>query len=327
MTKKESRQFSIVADVGGTHIRFATLLETDAQLQCIQSYRCADFEHLPAILDYYLGRLTSEYGIAGNPQHLCLALPGAIHRDPVELVNLPWSVSPAALRAAYGCDLLLLNDFTAQALAIAEYKAADLQWIRTSDDSIERATRAVIGPGTGLGAAALLPSGEVLESEAGHCGFAPVSPLQQALLKQLWQLYPRISVERLVSGPGLANIYRGLQMLAGNDLQLTPEQVTAGACEGDLMCCDAVTEFTRIFGAVCGDIALAFGAVGGIYLSGGLLNQLGSQFNADTFLEQFNNKGRFESYCQSIPIAVVLSSQPGLLGAARHLRLNTFVSH
>ncbi|MCB1670144.1 MAG: glucokinase, partial [Pseudomonadales bacterium] len=161
----------------------------------------------------------------------------------------------------------------------------------------------------------------VVESEGGHISFAPQTPLQQQLLGALWPRFPRLSVERLISGPGLANLYRGLGLLEGDEQHLSPEQITSQARAGDPRSEKAVTLFIQIFGSVCGDLALTLGAKGGVYLSGGLLQGLGELFDAAAFLEQFNNKGRYHDYCRDIPVARVLSSQPGLLGATRVARL------
>ncbi|MFM1896230.1 MAG: hypothetical protein RLZZ385_1304 [Pseudomonadota bacterium] len=314
-----TRQASIVADVGGTHIRFATVSAPDAPLQCIHSYLCADFAQIYAAIDRYL----ADAGLTpAQLQTLCLALPGAVHTNPVRLVNLPWKVSRQKIRKLYGCEPVFLNDFTAQALAIPAFTAADLLWIRGGDDDPGNPalTRAIVGPGTGLGVAALLPDGEVVESEAGHFSFAPTTLLQQQLLTALWEIYPRVSIERLVSGPGLANLYRALHHLQGRDIQVSPEDITRQAHQGDTMSLQTIEEFNRMFGNVCGDIALAFGAVGGVYLSGGVLHKLGDLFDRQLFLQQFDAKGRYADYCHAIPVALVQSEYPGLLGAARHLQ-------
>jgi glucokinase len=170
---------------------------------------------------------------------------------------------------------------------------------------------------------ALLPDGQVVESEGGHISFAPQSELQQQLLTALWSLFPRLSVERLISGPGLANLYRGLGLIRGEDQQLLPEQITRGALAGDGHCREAVEMFSQLFGSVCGDLALALGAKGGVYLSGGLLQALGGQFDDQEFLRHFSDKGRYSDYCRQIPVARVSCSQPGLLGAARFARLQS----
>ena len=267
--------------------------------------------------------LLSRQQPAGNrPEVICLALPGDTQTDPIQLVNAPWDAHTARLSKHFQCQVLAINDFSAQAYAIPTFEESELQWLRPPADSAADLNRAIFGPGTGLGVAALLPGGQVVESEGGHISFAPQTELQQRLLEVLWQHFPRISAERLISGPGLANIYRGLALLEGQDQQLQPEQVTTGALAGDLRCLAAVELFTQIFGSVCGDLALTFGAKGGVYLSGGLLPALGELFDSTSFLNCFEDKGRYRGYCHQMPVARVLSPQPGLAGAARFAELN-----
>lgn len=305
----------LLADVGGTHVRLAQVNAPGAPLQCIRVYACADFGGLEDVLARYLDDVGAT---AAAFSQLCLALPGAVHREPVPLVNNGWQVSRSVIRGRFGHTPRLLNDFTAQALAIPAFGDADLQWLRHGARVDPTQTRAIIGPGTGFGVAALLPDGQVVESEAGHISFAPTSPLQQRLLTALWGHWPRVSVERVVSGPGLANLYRALSRLAGQDTDCLPEDITRQAQAGDPLSQRAVTEFIDIFGSVCGDLALAYGAVGGVYLSGGVLDKLGPLFDAELFLSRFDHKGRYRDDCRAIPVARVRCEFPGLLGAARY---------
>lgn len=316
METTPEKLFAIIVDVGGTHIRFGMLPSPDASLQCIEVVECAQFAHLEAALSHYLGLLDRQLHRTCSCRLLCLALPGDVQNESVWLVNLSWSVIPAQLAEKFGCQVLTVNDFSAQAHAIPHLPADDIQWLRAPKTHQEGWNRAIIGPGTGLGVAALLPDGQVVESEGGHISFAPQSPLQQRLLATLWSRFPRVSAERLVSGPGLANIYGALAQLEGEEDNLAPQQITEKAAAGHQRCQSAIDLFTQVFGSVCGDLALAFAAKGGVYLSGGVQQSLQSQFDAMTFLEHFDNKGRYRDYCRQIPVARVLTPQPGLLGAA-----------
>jgi len=322
LSEQQNRLFAIVADVGGTHIRFGALPRPGAQIQCIETFDCADFAQLETAIDHYLALLSPQQTTNDGPQVICLALPGDAQTDPIQLVNAPWNAHIERLAKHHRCQVLAVNDFSAQAHAIATFTDSELQWLRPPTGSVAGLNRAIFGPGTGLGVAALLPGGQVVESEGGHISFAPQTEQQQQLLEVLWQLYPRISAERLISGPGLANIYRGLSLMDGQDRQLKPEQITTQALTGDSRCRAAIELFTQIFGSLCGDLALTLGAKGGVYLSGGLLSGLGELFDSNSFLENFDNKGRYREYCQQMPIARVLSPQPGLVGAARYAELN-----
>ena len=324
MSAQQNRLFALIADVGGTHIRFGALPSPGAQIECIETFNCTDFEQLEAAVDHYLTMLAPRQpAIDQPPQVICLALPGDVQTDPIQLINAPWNAHIERLSKHHQCQVLAINDFSAQAHAIPSFRDTELAWLRPPTGSVAGLNRAIIGPGTGLGVAALLPGGQVVESEGGHISFAPQSNQQQQLLEVLWQVYPRISAERLISGPGLANIYRGLALMDGQDRQLQPQQITQQALAGDAQCRAAIDLFTRIFGSICGDLALALGAKGGVYLSGGLLPGLGELFDSSSFLESFDNKGRYRSYCQQMPVARVLSPQPGLVGAARYAELNT----
>jgi len=318
MTELRSKQLRLIADVGGTHVRFAVITDTDAQLQRIAVYQCAEFGQLADAIDCYI----KEQDLPPDSlADLGLALPGAVHMEPVELVNVPWSVSRRMLESRFGCAVTMINDFTAQALAIPAFQEQDLQWLRRTPFETESLTRAIIGPGTGLGVAALLPGGEVVDSEAGHISFAPTSPEQQKLLEHLWYWYPRVSIERLLSGPGLANLYRAKSEMAGRNQVLSAEEITNEAKTGNYLCMDTVKEFNCIFGSVCGDLALALGATGGVYLSGGVLEKLGTLFDRNLFMQEFDKKGRYRDYCHNIPLALVTCAHPGLLGMARHMSL------
>ncbi len=322
VSQQHNSFFAIVADVGGTHVRFGALPQRGVQLQCIEAFNCSDFAQLDDAIQHYLTRLAQQLPGSCQPRVVCLALPGDTQNDPVQLVNAPWNAHIARLSMSLGCKVLAINDFSAQGYAIAGFEGADLQWLRPPTHAVTGLNRAIIGPGTGLGVAALLPGGQVVESEGGHIGFAPQNREQQQLLQVLWQLYPRVSVERLISGPGLATLYRCLGLIEGQERQLQPEQITEQALAGDSRCLAALELFTQIFGNVAGDLALTMGAKGGVYLSGGLLAGMGQLFDSGSFLENFDNKGRYRDYCHAMPVARVLSPQPGLLGAARYAELN-----
>ncbi len=321
MSSQHRNLFAIVADVGGTRIRFGSLITADAQLQCIEVYECSGFGGLEDALRHYQAQLSRQGLPAGSVKILCLALPGDVQSEPVRLANLSWTVDPASLAREFDCRVLTVNDFSAQAHAIPALQDRELQWLRAPSGRVDGMNRAIIGPGTGLGVSALLPDGQVVESEGGHISFAPQDELQARLLASLWPAFPRLSVERLISGPGLANLYRAVGLIEGDERRRLPEEITALAGSGDPRSRKTIALFTQIFGSVCGDLALALGAKGGIYLSGGLLQGLGELFDGGIFLEQFSNKGRYSDYCRQIPVARVLTLQPGLLGAVRYVRL------
>ena len=178
---------------------------------------------------------------------------------------------------------------------------------------------AVIGPGTGLGVSALMPSGDILPSEAGHVGFAPVDQHQSDLLAVLRKRYQRVSVERILSGSGLANLYWANCHLQGQCRELPAAEITAGAQANDPLCRKAVDDFLAILAAFAGDVALMTGASRGVFLSGGILPRLLDFLDEEAFLGHFRAKGRFHDFNTAIPLAVVLAEQPGLRGCAQAL--------
>lgn len=317
-----STNFGIVADIGGTYTRIATLTGEFSPLSCIEVLHCADFVHLEDAITHYLERNVATKN--PNAGALCLAVPGSVHDDHIFLANSSWDVSRQHLGDKFHCPIFLINDFAAQALSIPKLTDKDIEWLRPGikPPANKLRSKLIIGPGTGLGVATLLPNGEVLDSEAGHVSFAPNSELQMEILQFMETLFPRVSVERLVSGPGLANIYRAITAIAGFEEKLSPEEITRNAFAGDAHCLAAIDELSSMFGSVCGDIALTAGALGGVYLSGGVLDNLGKLFSKELFLQAFNAKGRFTDYCKSIPIAKIISPYPGLCGAAEFLSVN-----
>lgn len=309
---------SIVADIGGTNARFATLIDNVAPLKCVEILPCANFVRIDAAIRHYLHTQVEPLGLPLDA--ICLAVAGHVNGDHMKILNNHWEFSRQQLQQLFHCDVYVINDFTAQAMSLLTLDAEHLQWLRApTTDTHRNKVRAVIGPGTGLGVAALTPAGEVVDSEAGHCSFAAVTDKQQDIVNFLRRYYPRVSIERLVSGPGLANIHAALGAMAGAETKLQPEQITAAALQGDTQCLATIGEFNAMLGTVCGDIALALGAVGGVYLSGGVLKKLGTLFDVDVFLQQFDAKGRFTQYCHNIPIALITVDYPGLIGAARYL--------
>lgn len=310
----DSAATALVADIGGTHCRLALTPLAGIELTEIVQRRCADYPDLESIIDEFL---------AGRPlpDVFCLAVPGPAHAEVVTLVNNPWRrLDTRALRQRYRCPLYLLNDFAAQAHSLPLLQEADLDWWRPRG-APPGLPRAIVGPGTGLGAAALTADGRVLASEAGHMSFAPNNATQRRLLEAALSFLPRVYNEALVSGPGLGNLYRALQLLQGHEAQLDAEAIGERARQGDEDCVATLNEFSSLLGAICGDLALAYGAVGGMYLSGGLLGYLDELFDRPAFLDAFAAKGAYRDYCLAIPVARITHPAPGLLGAARFARL------
>ena len=319
-----SRALALLADIGGTHARFAL---ADATLpaplldQSVRQFEVAGFGSLVDAAKHYLMQVES-----GNDriEQGVFAVAGRVDGDHACITNHPWQISRIDTRAALDLhDLRLVNDFAAQAMAVRLLTGADLASIgglpRGSGDRSER-TYAVLGPGTGLGVSALIirdGRSHVLETEGGHISFAPTTAEEAAILERLSARWARVSNERLVSGRGLVNIHSALAEIAGQPaLDLLPHEVSAGAARGDPRCKRAVEIFCAVFGAIAGDLVLTLGAWDGVFLTGGLVPKLLDALHASEFRERFEAKGRFSPAMAAVPSLAVLHPQAGLLGAA-----------
>ena len=305
---------NIVADIGGTNARFAYVSPGGDRLQGIEYLACADFPDFGDALRAY----RDTFGLR-RINKICLAVAGPIVSERVHLTNNQWQLSRPELERTLAVPVVLINDFTAQALSIDKLSESELGWLGAPRPGVSAGVRVIVGPGTGLGVAALLPSGEVIASEGGHIAFAPLDEREFALLQLLWQRYSRVSVERVLSGMGLANLYWANSRLRGVDRELSAPQITEGALAGDALCVQTVDDFFAALAAFVGDVALMMGASGGVYISGGIVPRLKTFLNAEQFRARFADKGRFQNLCENIPIALVLAEHPGLTGCVAAL--------
>jgi glucokinase len=304
----------LAADIGGTNARFACVHPDDDELHNITNLHCEDFPQLKDALEAYLAKIPA-YRI----NKICLAVAGPVTQDTIALTNNPWTFSKKALQQQLGVEVLIINDFSAQAYCLDMLKPQELEWLGAPRPS-GKDLRVVIGPGTGLGVAGMTASGEVLATEGGHISFAPVNPHEIGLLQELWKHHPHVSVEHLLSGPGLCNIYRANNARENFGEELTPAAITAGAMAGDKKCLQTVSDFLAILAAVAGDFAMAMGALDGVYLTGGILPRITTLIDRDIFRRRFIAKGQFETYCSTIPLAFITAENPGLRGCIGALR-------
>ena len=313
-----SEHATLVADIGGTHVRFgiATAL---GEIRGSVTYRCADYPSLTAAARAYL-ETTGE----PPPSQAALAVAGPVQGDTIRMTNHLWTFSTASVRRELGLDRLeVLNDFTALALAVPALAGDDLLEVR-SGTPVNQAPKAVLGPGTGLGVAALVPVGDswtALTTEGGHRDLAAQNEREWQIVRHLRERFEHVSAERVLSGPGLVNLYEAISRLSEEEPRsLTPAAVVAGARErSSAACVEATNLFSGWLGAVASDLALTLGAFGGIYLGGGILPKMGEVFDTDRFCERFLAKGRFRDYLRPIPVSVIVRPQATLLGAARAL--------
>ena len=319
-----SSHLALLADIGGTNARFALAdlsLRAPLQVQTIREFEVAGFSSLAHAAQHYLLDQAVE---GGDLRSAVFAIAGRIEGDHARITNHPWVISRAATCQALALSSLrLVNDFSAQAMAIELLTADDLVaigqpgWTAVQSGS---GTYAVIGPGTGLGVSALIVrEGRclALETEGGHASFAPGTVEEAAVLTRLSQWFPRVSNERLVSGGGLVNIHRAIRELHGAPPQaMQPREVSAGARAGDSHCQRAIALFCAVFGAIAGDLVLTLGAWDGVFLTGGLVPRLLPELRASGFRTRFEAKGRFSAAMARVPAMAVMHPHAGLLGAA-----------
>jgi glucokinase len=331
-SRVEARASFLLADVGGTNVRFALAQPAGAsplRIDTLRAFRVADFASLSDAARAYLDALYAPaQEPAPRPAHAVLALAGRIEDGAVQMTNHAWFISATRLQADLQLQsVTLVNDFAAVGMSLPLLTGADMLAVGPPLAPITRdkprQTFCVLGPGTGMGVSALAVRDAAvleLETEGGHISFAPSNEEEIAVLRQLLRRFGRVSVERLLCGAGLANLLQALCALAGrSEAPFAPETITARAQQGsDPQCVRAVELFCEMLGAVAGDYALAYGAWDGVYLAGGLLTALQPWIQRGRFRERFNNKGRFAAGMTKVPVALITHPQPGLLGAAAY---------
>lgn len=310
----------ITVDIGGTHARFA--FARLAQHCCVElsepvTLKTADFASFPTAWQEFERR-------AGRPlpRRVAIAIAGPTNGEIIRFTNNPWIIRPALLREKLAVDeFLLVNDFEAVGHAVAQLGGEYFEPICGPDSAIPtHGIVSVIGPGTGLGVAQLWRDGEnyrVQPTEGGHVDFAPLDSIEDAILARLRRRHRRVSVERVVAGPGIVEIYQTLATLEGRRIAEEEDKAiwTRGLARTDPLAEAAVDRFCLSLGAVAGDLALAQGAKA-VVIAGGLGLRLRTQLVESGFPERFVAKGRFESVMNAIPVKLITYPQPGLFGAA-----------
>lgn len=310
----------LIADIGGTNARLARAV--DGQPHDVHIYPTTDIISLEETLRTYLAKVK----VSDPPARLSVAAAGPVTgaKGEREIVwPLGWSISETDLRAAFSCDRVdLMNDFAAQALSLPHLGENDLKRIGENGFSVEDGTKAVLGPGTGLGVAGLVRGGHgrwiPIVGEGGHTDLAPSSDEEVVIFKILQERYGHVSPERVISGPGLEALYQVLIALRGESFEgRSASDITETARSGDETARHAIHLLSAWLGAVAGDVALTMGATGGVYISGGVVPALGDLFDGQSFRTRFEAKGRFEFYTKSISTWVITRENPALLGLAR----------
>ncbi|WP_252109404.1 MULTISPECIES: glucokinase [unclassified Halomonas] len=312
---------ALIGDIGGTNARFALVIPGDTAPYDMLNLPCADYAGpIDAIRDY-LERVGAIDEMA--PTEACLAFACPVHAERVKMTNNHWAFDKRDVQEALGLSLFkVINDFTAQALGVPHVDETHLFEVQAGHAQPHSA-RLIIGPGTGLGVAGVFPGRHAwipLPTEGGHVSFAPMDEQELALLRFFQKRYGRVSVERVLCGQGLFELYLAYCELDGAAPRFeTPAEISQGADDGDTLARTALLRFLKILGNVCGDATLTMGARGGVYLCGGILPRLLDWLPHSELKSAFNDKGRMQAYNADIPIQVVTHPWTGLLGAAEAL--------
>jgi glucokinase len=316
----------LTGDIGGTNARLA-YFEVDAgkpRLVAQEVYPSRESSSLDDIVTRFVSSQ------AQKPDMACFGVAGPVRNGRVETSNLPWLVDSAQLATELGLPkVLLINDLEANAWGIAELKDENL--VALNQVKAPRGgNQAVVAAGTGLGEAGLFWNGdkyEVFASEGGHCDFAPRNELEIELLRHLSARFGHVSVERIVSGPGLVNVYRFLRDThRGEEPSWLTDQMahgdpaaaisSAGVNGKSPLAEHALDLWISIYGAEAGNVAMKLMATGGIFLGGGIAPRLVSRLSGPLFMQAFTAKGRMQALLESIPVKVIVYDKIALTGAA-----------
>ncbi|MFO1128440.1 MAG: glucokinase [Rhodospirillales bacterium] len=322
----------LIADIGGTNARFG-LVGEDGHTRNVVRLVCRDFPTLGDACVHYLAE------VGERPKAAAIAVASPVSGDEVKMTNHVWSFSIEETRRRLGLESLeVINDFVAIALSLPHLFGDDVVKIGNGDAQ-PHAAMGVLGPGTGLGVSAMIPTGlgwTPLTSEGGHVT-APAFDDREADVLAMVRRHRReagkddhVSSERVISGPGLLNLYRAIAAIEGRpvDPDLTPPELTrravAGACP---IAVETVAMFCEMLGTVAADLALTLNARGGIYVAGGIVPQLGDTFVNSGFRRRFEDKGRFGGYLQTIPTWIVVEPLPAFVGLATLIGGRAAVPH
>jgi glucokinase len=311
----------VAADVGGTHARFAIAeIAADGAIALgdPETLHTSDYASFQTAWQEFARRQGGTL-----PDAVAMAIAGPVGGDVIRFTNSPWIIRPALIPEKLGVSRwTLVNDFGAVGHAVARADAQQFVHLAGPDQPLPAAgTISVIGPGTGLGVAHVWRDGQgdyrVQSTEGGHIDFAPLDSIEDAILARLRQRHRRVSVERVVSGPAIVDIYEVLAAREGRAIPALDDRTVwqNGTSGEDSLAAAAVDRFCLSLGAVAGDMALAQGAAG-VVVAGGLGQRIRDTLLSSGFASRFVAKGRFEGMMAAMPVKLITHPQPGLFGAA-----------
>jgi glucokinase len=326
MKTSKDKPFVLAGDIGGTKTNLGLFLQgkkhpVSEVIETFSSRNAPDLEHIiRQFLEMHPVTVT----------HACFGIAGPVINCKSKTTNLPWSISEDRIKKQFKFHhVKLVNDLTATVMAIPLLKKDEFYPLNQAA-SIKNQNLALIAPGTGLGKAMLIyRNGQFfpVPLEGGHADFAPNNEAEMKLWHYLHGHYGHVSIERVLSGSGLVNIYNWLKesnrfnepgWLSQQRKEIEPARAIAEAAlaSKDHGCVEALNMFVSIFGAVAGNLALTGMTTGGVYLGGGIPPKILSKLKEDIFINAFTNKGRFKGFLEKIPVKVILNDKAALIGAA-----------
>ena len=308
----------LLADIGGTNTRLATLHDS-GRIESIEVIRNEAHPDFVSALQWYIGDREAEF----RRTRVALAVAAPIEGDRVTLTNRGWEFSISDLARKIDAESIqVVNDFTANAMALPFLTPENLFQVGGSE-RVANKPMGIIGPGTGLGVSALIPSTQgwhAISGEGGHVTLAAGNARESRIIDLVREEFGHVSAERLLSGSGLSNLYAAIARdNAHNKERVSPDRIAPLAREGDIVARETLAMFFALLGGVAGDLALTLGSLGGIYIAGGIVPRLKDEFLGSSFRQRFEDKGRFRSYNQRITTSMVTAQIPAFTGLAAML--------
>jgi len=310
----------LIGDIGGTNARFSIVLDANSEASEPIIVKTADFDTIgdaiqSAVLDH----------TSLHPNSAVLAVAGPVESDEIPLTNCPWVVKPKQMLANLGLgDIVVLNDFEAQALAVVALGDEHMEKIGGGAPE-PNAGRVVLGPGTGLGVAGLVHALKrwiPIPGEGGHMDIGPRSPRDFEVFPHIEPIEARISGEQILCGRGLVNVYRAVAKADGKPSPLSqPADISAAALDKtDPVAEEALSIFATCLGRTAGDLALVFMSRGGVFLTGGIAPKILPALKAGNFRAAFEDKAPHSALMRTIPVYVVTQPLAALAGLAAFAR-------
>ncbi|GAB5349199.1 glucokinase [Alteriqipengyuania sp. 357] len=322
----------VAVDIGGTHARFVIAsFDAEGKITLGEPVTLKTEDHASFQTAW------EDFGSMQNgdlPRAVAIAVAGPVGGEVIRFTNNPWLIRPALVKSKLNVDAFtIVNDFGAVGHAVARAQESDFLHLTGPDQPLaDEGTISIVGPGTGLGVAQIYRDGQggyrVQATEGGHIDFAPHDMIEDAILARLRKRHNRVSVERVVSGPAIVDIYATLARMESRGRVLEEDDRTiwqAGMSGEDSLAAAAVDRFCLSLGSVAGDIALAQGGFGGVVIAGGLGYRIRDTLAQSGFAERFQAKGRFQTLMSTIPVKIITHPQPGLFGAAAAFAKEHFV--